>query len=171
MPAAYRTRAQRGFTILELALVLALVSLVAMLAIPSFFKRTDVTLENAAVLLAQDLRSAQNRAAVRNVSMALIFDEGGAAYRCAEVGPNGEPRHAAVFERSYGSDAVFEGVVIAGVEAAPGRAIVYDRNGAPVQSAAIRLEFEGDWRLVHVHFGTGLISIEGSTSDWLDDGL
>jgi len=170
MSAATGRRAQRAFTILELALVLALVSLVAMLAIPSFYRQTDVTLENAAVLLAQDLRSAQNRAAVRSVSMALIFDEGGAGYRCAEIGPSGVPRHA-VFERSYGSDAVFEGVVVTGVEASPGRAIVYDRNGAPVQSAAVRLEFEGDWRLVHVHFGTGLISIEGSTSDWLDDGL
>ena len=47
----------------------------------------------------------------------------------------------------------------------------YDRNGAPLQAAAIKLEFEGDSRRIHVHFGTGLISIEGSSSDWLDDGL
>lgn len=164
-------RIRRGFTILELALCLALVSLVAMLAVPSYFAQTDVTLENAAVLLAQDLRAAQNRAAVRGVGMALFFDEGGAGYRCYELGPNRLPKGPPVFERSYGCDAVFEGVAVTALEASPQRSIEYDRNGAPSQAAAVKLEFEGESRLIHVHFGTGLISIEGSSSDWLDDGL
>src|SRR5690606_25726658 len=53
---------RRGFTVLELAVALALITLVAVLAIPAFYGRPEVTLDRAALLLARDLRIAQNEA-------------------------------------------------------------------------------------------------------------
>ena len=56
-------RRRRGFTILELLAVVLLISMVAAVTIPAFFQDANVTLENASILLARDLRAAQNRSA------------------------------------------------------------------------------------------------------------
>ena len=52
---------ERGFTVLALLVVLVSLSLVAATSVRWYFSRDEVTLENAAVLLARDLRAAQHR--------------------------------------------------------------------------------------------------------------
>src|SRR5215204_5902831 len=53
----------RGIGLLGVVLTLGCVALLAGLIIPAFFGRHTVTLDNAALLLARDLRAVQNRAA------------------------------------------------------------------------------------------------------------
>ena len=53
----------RGFTLLELLIALIAISVIAAVAIPAYFSRSDVTLENAAVLLARRARRRATEAA------------------------------------------------------------------------------------------------------------
>ena len=69
-----------GFTILELLIALAVIVVVATIAIPAWFGRVDVTLNNAIKLLAQDLRDAQDRAAYGRREVVVDFSDDGDGY-------------------------------------------------------------------------------------------
>jgi Tfp pilus assembly protein FimT len=161
------------FTIVEVTLSLAALAVVASFAIPAWFERAEVTLENACVLLARDLRTAQNAAAVRRFTTTVEFAPDGSGYRV--LGPDGEvtlhPRTERAFERDYGSDGVFEGVEIAEVDLNGGRRILFTPDGRALQGGDILLRFQEDERYVRVEAGTGFVTIVGSSSGWTDDGL
>ena len=72
---------KKGFTILELMIWLVLVSIVASFAIPAFFDRAEVTLDNACTLLLEDLRGTQNRAAYNRAVYLVAFHRMGTATR------------------------------------------------------------------------------------------
>jgi type IV fimbrial biogenesis protein FimT len=165
-------RERSGFTILELVLALTLIAVVAAVAIPSYFQRSDVTLENACVLLARDLRGAQNRAAYLGRATRVEFLADGDGYRATEAGGRTvrDPRSEEPFERRYSADGVFEGVVVVDVRFGGGRTVLYDERGSAVLGGEITLAFGPDTRTLVVEPLTGLVTIVGSTSGWSDLG-
>jgi hypothetical protein len=147
---------------------------VAALAIPAWFERHEVTLEKAAQLLARDVRGAQNQAAWLDCPLAIVFDADGGGWRVHKFDPlipapleQGE----LVRERRLSDDAVFEGVRIESVEAAPAKALRFDRFGQALDRGWITLGFDGDRRTLRVEPGSGRLSILDSTSQWSDPGL
>ncbi len=165
-------RRRRGFTILELLAVVLLISMVAAVTIPAFFQDANVTLENASILLARDLRAAQNRSAYLAEPCTFIFFRNGDGYEVRDDG--GEvivnPRIGRDFERRYSVDGVFRGVRILQVEAGPDRAITYDEHGRALEAARVTLAFGADRRVVVVAKGTGKLEIIGSSTGWRDRG-
>lgn len=161
-----------GFTLLELLISLVVISVIAALAIPSYFGRSEVTLENAAVLLARDLRAAQNRSAYMGETTRVVFFEDGDGYHVLDTfgKPTENPRNELPFERRYSIDAVFRGVRIASVELDGETALIFDERGEPTGPARITLEFDGDERTILLSPPYGEISILGSTSGWVDRG-
>ncbi|MDF1800638.1 MAG: hypothetical protein P1V81_15790 [Planctomycetota bacterium] len=166
-------RAVSGFTMLHLILLLVGLSGLAMVGIPMFFERASVTLENGAVLMARDLRTAQNRAAYSHEVLFLRFFEDGDGYevvtRTGE--PIDDPRTGRPFVRRYSIDAVFEGLRITELQAGQDDTIVLSPIGETSDILEARLEFEGEVRLIYAERGTGMITIEGSTSGFVDDGI
>ena len=162
---------QQGFTLLELLITLVVLSCLAALAIPGFFSRPEVTLENAATLLAQDLRLAQNRSAYRSEPCRFEFLESGEGYRV--VGGDGHvvehPATLQPFLRRYPEDAVFRGVRVIDLVASEGRVLSYDARGRAMGDLRVTLSFEGDLRIVRVRAPSGTIDILGSTSGWSDE--
>jgi prepilin-type N-terminal cleavage/methylation domain-containing protein len=161
-----------GFTILELLVTLLVVSVVAAVTIPAFFRQPVVTLENAAVLLARDFRAAQNRSAYLAVECRFQFTDDGQGYRV--TGSDGDvvenPATALPFTRRYSEDGVFDGVEVVAVECGGDRTLVYDILGRATESIRVTLAFEGDIRVIEVTEGKGDVAIVGSTSDWVDLG-
>jgi len=160
-----------GFTLLELLIALIAISVIAAVAIPAYFSRSDVTLENAAVLLARDLRAAQNRSAYLGEETRVQFLPDGDGYLVMnQLGkPIDNPRNELPFERRYSVDAVFRGVVIQAFHHA-GDAIVFDEHGEPDGPATITLTFGDDERTIRMSPPYGSIEILGSTSGWVDLG-
>lgn len=168
MPGHVRTHEpRRGFTILELVVVLAALSLIASVAIPAYFARPAVTLDNAARLLARDLRETQNRAALYEEPLYLRFAEGGTGYRVTDA--RGEslvsPYGAGEYRRHYPVDAVFRGVEV--VSAEP-RDVVFDREGRPRVPVTVRLAYRGEERTLTMTPVSGRIAIEGLARPWRD---
>lgn len=157
-------RSSHGFTVLELAVALALITLVAVLAIPAFYGRPEVTLDRAALLLARDLRIAQNEA-VRwsgDVHFDFLPDGEGYAPRFADGRPVPNPVGSGPMERIYERDAVFEGVRISRLQlAGHPRSIRFDRLGYAYGGGTIELAFEGQDCRVIVHESSGLVTLEG----------
>jgi prepilin-type N-terminal cleavage/methylation domain-containing protein len=161
-----------GFTLLELLVSLVVIAVIAALAIPAYFGRSEITLENAAVLLAKDLRAAQNRSAYLGEPTRVIFLDGGDGYHVLDAlgMPIDNPRNELPFERRYSIDAVFRGVTIAAVELDGETALVFDQHGEPAGHARITLTFDGDERTLLMTPPYGKIEILGSTSGWTDLG-
>ena len=154
---ALRSSRSGGFTILELAAVLALVTLVSTLAIRAWFGRSDVTLQNAAELLAGDLREVQSISTLRHAPHEVVFHPDGGGYHAQELGQAEEAAH----ERRYPRDAVFEDVRVTRVLIAKGGRLVFDSLGRPSSDASITVAHRGVARTVLVDASLARISVEG----------
>ena len=177
-PTPHLTRAPRSgrrsaFTIFELMLVLVVLSVMASVGIPAYFSRPAVTLDNAARLLARDLREVQNRAALYEEQLEIRFDLSRNAYRATDS--SGEPLLSPYgngpFVREYPLDAVFRGVEITSMQAGPDDTVAFDPTGRPLTGLQVVLTFEDERRTVMLRAGSGLIAIEGLDEAWVDLGL
>lgn len=150
-------------SLLAVLLILAAIAVAASWAIPSFFAQPDVTLDNAASLLARDLRTAQNRAMWSGIDAYLRIDADGGGYSI--VDGNGRPleRLGALgdWAQRYEEGGVFDGVQIVRVEAGPDRAFLFDAMRHHWEGGEVELAFGGDRRVVRVHAGEGEVTVVG----------
>ena len=159
-----------GVSLGGVLLTLALVAGAAGLAIPAYFGRHGVTLDNAALLLAQELRMAQNRSAYLGVESVFAFE--GDGWRVLDLAGKVVRRPGAgpLFERDLAADGVFEGVRVERVGFGEDAALVFDRYGRPQEAGEVVLGYRGEQRQVRVAPRTGIVSIEGLARPWIDDG-
>jgi len=95
-PPAQGRRAERGFTLPELVLSMALIAFVASFAISSFFSLSVMTLHNALRLLADDIHEMQARATSLQIPVELVFDPAGDGYHAEDRGA-ADPRRGRLF--------------------------------------------------------------------------
>jgi type II secretory pathway pseudopilin PulG len=161
---------QGGFTIIHLLIVLTVLSFLAAFTIRTYFARADVTLENAAILLAKDIRAAQHRSIFLDETSVLVFLEDGEGYRVCDGQGNlaVNPVTDEPFLRRYPEDGVFHGVKVAEVQAGTDEALRIDSHGTPLSSLRVTLEYHGNHRTIVLDGSTGEISITDSSSGWKD---
>ena len=168
-----RSPPQRGFTVLALLLVLVILSLVAATGVRWYFSRADVTLENAAVLLARDVRAAQHRSIFLGRPGRLLFLPDGTGYvlldEKGELAQN--PQTNEPFWRVYPDDGVFVGVQVLSARAGSDRAFEIDSHGMAKEELEVELGFQGARRVLRYDPASSRITIEGSTSSWSDDDI
>jgi len=162
------TRGIFGFSLVALCVSLALIALVATLAIPAFFERSEITLENAAELLASDIRTAQNRAAFLNREVHVHFMDEGQGYWVDDAMNENSDLIQPSTLRNYSENAVFQGVIVENVALGTGELLSFGTRGVASAGARITLTFEGDTRVVTVKPVNGHLAIEGSTRGWVD---
>ncbi len=160
------------FSLLQLFIGLGLLAVVSAVAIPAWFARPDITLDNATILLAEDLREAQNRAAFGHRFIDVVFLPDGDGYEVR--GDDARPIEARVgsgpFRREYSRDAVFRGVRLQVVSGAPEGKLSYDRLGFLAQPAKLTLAYRGERSTIDLEERTGKITVEGTREPWIDDG-
>ena len=149
-----------GFSLLELILTLTVLAGFATALVVFYFQRSEVTLDNAARLLVEDLRTAQGIAL--NSGTPTIFKFQGHTYTA--TGPTGEtlthPRTGVGFVRDYQRDAVFEGVEIIGVELDGSGQLKFAPDGTPSTGGSVRLGFAEAERTVHIEPDNGWVSLD-----------
>ncbi|MCY2959225.1 MAG: GspH/FimT family pseudopilin [Planctomycetota bacterium] len=159
--AAFRSKARSGaggFTIVEFVGVLVLMTAVSTIAIRAWFGRSEVTLQNAAELLANDLRQMQTHATLRRSPLEVVFDADGCGYHARDLGRAGGVDSV----RRYTIDAVFEDVRIRSVQVQRGEKLVFDAIGRPASDASITLVHRGVARTVLVDAQALFIAVENS---------
>ena len=159
---------ERGFTVLALLVVLVSLSLVAATSVRWYFSRDEVTLENAAVLLARDLRAAQHRSIFLGRPGRLLFLPDGSGYvlldELGELAQN--PQTSEPFVRVYPDDGVFIGVQVLAAAAGSDRALEIDSHGIATEDLEVVLAFADEQRTLRYDQESSRITIEGSTSGW-----
>ena len=159
-----------GFTIVGLLAVLLVLSLVAATTVRIYFSKSEVTLENAAVLLARDVRAAQHRSIFLGEKSLMTFLTDGSGYVVTDtlgvVAHN--PQTEESFRRIYPEDGVFLGVRVLEVRAGTDRTFEIDGRGVPLEDLEVTLGYRDDRRTVVVTAKSGAITIDGSSSGWID---
>lgn len=168
MPGRYPARL--GFTLLELLVVLVVMALGAAVTIRYYFAQPDVTLENAAILMARDIRAAQHRSLLIGEPSLMLFLPDGAGYVVTDKQGNVtlNPMTDEPFVRSYPDDGVFDGVVVRSASSGDDRTLEIDKRGMPVEDLEVTLVFEGDERTLILDGKSGAITLVGSSSGWID---
>jgi hypothetical protein len=161
----------RGISLGGVIASLAGIALLAGVAIPTFFARHAVTLDNAAILLARDLRTVQNRAAHLGQATSLRFDLHGWRAFDAQGRPLTRFSSGDAIERRLDADAVFEGVTVESLDFGEGARIHFDAHGRPDRGGSLEVVYRGERRRVRVSQGDGRVRIEGLRRRWIDDGL
>jgi prepilin-type N-terminal cleavage/methylation domain-containing protein len=165
-----RSSSRGGFTLLELLIVLVLISLCAATTVRWYFSHGDVTLENAAILLARDVRAAQHRSIFLGEKSLFVFLSDGSGY--SVLGAAGEPAHNPQtdepFLRVYSDDGVFKGVTVLEVDAGGDRTLEIDGRGLPLEDLTVTLAYHDDRRTVLLDRKSSEITIAGTTSGWID---
>lgn len=171
-PILLRPASSQGFTLGELMLCFVALTVVALVAITSFFSQSEVTLHNAAKLFAEDVRIAQNRALLLQAPVEIHFEEGGDGYRILES--RAAPKHlldlVPPITRRYSADAVFEGVKILSRDLAGQPTLRFDAQGKALGPATIVFGFAGETRAVLIEAGRGVAQLPDSSRErgWLD---
>jgi len=149
----------RGFTILELLIALAALTLIAAFSLWAYFTRPEVTLDNAAVLLARDLRIAQNRAILLRRPVHFVFSPEGDGYCILDDAGGGQLSRAGFerIDRRYSRDAIFEGVQIIRAGLAATDRIVFSGRDGQSPSGRIMLSYGDQTRTLEIESGTGKI--------------
>jgi hypothetical protein len=161
-----------GFSLIELFVSLAMVAIVAAFVVHEWFDRSEVTLENAAVLMARDLRSAQDRGAYFGEPVRFSFLAEGDGYEALDETGRviQHPRTGLPFERRYSESGVFRGVFVVEVRFGADRSVDFDQDGRALESGEVTLAFGSDRRTIRLEKLSGRLTIVGSTSDWYDAG-
>jgi Tfp pilus assembly protein FimT len=149
---------------------LACMAIVAGFAIPAFFDAPGVTLDNAARLLARDLRIAQNMAGFDGIPCTFEFLDEGRGWRV--VGEHGEvvtrPDQESPFERDFTTDGVFEGVRIEHVDFDGKRSLHFDKSGRALPGGTLKVEFGKESRVVRVFALSGRVILDGLAEEYFD---
>lgn len=128
------------------------ITILACVAITSFFKRPDITLSNAVELLMEDMLIAKQRALITHSQVTVTFFSEGNGYEARDkVGRLLEsPSGHGPFVRDYDYDAVFEGVSVVEVDFGEDRSLTFDRNGLTIEDGSVMLEFGGETRVIEM---------------------
>lgn len=136
-----------GFTLIELALVITLIGILAWLAYPSLGSINEIRLDAAARRVASDLRYAQNRAIGSRTIHGVRFDVSAGRYivyagtsATAVVNPADRGKTLAV---SFASFAEMRGVSIESAAFGSTPGVTFDYYGVPRDTAGVELSSPG----------------------------
>jgi len=125
----------------------------------AYFARPEVTLDNATLLLARDMRIAQNRAVLLRRPVYLAFAKDGDGYRVYDDADDGRPSRQGFerVERHYDRDAIFRGVRILHLGLATLDRITFPADGGEPPAGRIMLSYGDETRTLEIQGGTGRI--------------
>jgi len=151
------TRANRGFSLLELALVVGIVAVVAGMAAPRFSGATmRYRVALTARRIAADLNLAQSWARTSSKSQKVAFEKTKARYRM--TGVRTLDNRSVNYEVDLGSDPHLVTLVSADFGEDPN--VTFDAYGAPDSGGTVVIEASGMQKTITLDAYTGRTSIE-----------
>jgi len=163
--------AARGFTLIELIVVMTLLGILAWVAYPKITAKDEIKLDAAARRVAADLRYAQNRSIGTRVVHGLVFEPALSRYTVFApnvASPVVDPAdRARTLRVDFTQRVEFKGVAIASASFGSTKAVTFDYFGVPRDSASgelaatgrVILTYQGLADTVDVTPGTGKVVV------------
>lgn len=166
-----RRAATAGFTLVELALGITIIAILAWVAYPKIAVMSEIRLDAAARRVAADLRYAQNRSIGTRVVHGLYFEPASGRYTVyapTPASPLADPAdRARTLRVTFDQKVEYRGVAIASASFGSSRAVSFDYFGVPRDSAGtdlasagrVILTYQGEADTIEVAPGTGAVSV------------
>jgi prepilin-type N-terminal cleavage/methylation domain-containing protein len=160
-----------GFTLVELALVVTLIGILAWIAYPKFASVDEIRLHAAARRVAGDLRFAQSRSIGTRTVHGVLFEPAMGRYTVFAPDPATPATDPADRSRplrvDFARTAEYRGVVLASAAFGAGSGVEFDFFGVPLDTAGtellspgrVVLTFQGLSDTVQVSAGTGAVEV------------
>jgi prepilin-type N-terminal cleavage/methylation domain-containing protein len=140
-------RADGGFTMVELVLVLTLLGLLAWIAYPRFATYYEIKLDAAARRVAADLRYAQSRSIATRTVYGLLFEPAQGRYTVfaqSPATPATDPAdRSAPLRVDFATRTEYRGVVLESAAFGSTPGIRFDYFGVPLDTAGVELAAPG----------------------------
>jgi prepilin-type N-terminal cleavage/methylation domain-containing protein len=162
--------ASKGFTLLELIVVMTIIGILAWVAYPKLSALNDIKLDGAARRVAADLRYAQNQSIGKRSVHGVLFEPAARRYTVfspTTASPVTDPANRARPLRVDFSGGEFQGVSIASAAFGTTRGVTFDYFGVPRDTAGVDLAatgriiltYQGGADTIDVTPGTGKVII------------
>jgi type II secretion system protein H len=139
--------ASKGFTLLELIVVMVIIGITAWIAYPKLSALNDIKLDAAARRVAADLRYAQNQSIGKRSVHGILFEPSAGRYTVfspttatAVTDPANRARPLRV---DFVSGGEFQGIAIASAAFGTSRGVTFDFFGVPRDTAGVELAATG----------------------------
>jgi prepilin-type N-terminal cleavage/methylation domain-containing protein len=159
-----------GFTLVELLIVIAIISIAALTAIPMMSSAASVQIRSAANMLAADLEYAKSMAISRAQNFSMVFDASMDTYRIEDQNGNVLPhpvKKGFNYIIDFQSDGRLKKVDIVSVDFDTTSEVKFDYLGSPyngnnnpLNNGVISLQAGGTTTTIMVEPVTGYISIQ-----------
>jgi len=158
----FESHKTRGFTLIEIIIVVVILSIAAMAAIPLMSSASDVQIRSAANLIAADLEYAKSMAISRGQNYSVVFDEGANSYQIEDQSDNVIPhpvKKGFDYAMNFSNDSRLGKVDITSTSFTSGK-VTFDCLGSPVSNGGtITISASGITATITVEPVTGYISI------------
>jgi prepilin-type N-terminal cleavage/methylation domain-containing protein len=161
----------RGFTLIELIIVIVIISIAALTAVPMMSSAASVQIRSAANMLTADLEYAKSMAISRGQKYSVVFDKNTESYRIEDQDGNVIPhpvKKGFDYAINFQNDGRLNKVDIVDADFDGTSEVQFDYLGspyngnsppAPLNSGVITLQAGGTTATVSVEAVTGFISI------------
>ncbi|MHC4241542.1 MAG: GspH/FimT family pseudopilin [Planctomycetota bacterium] len=161
---------RRGFTLVELLIVIAIISIAALTAIPMMSSAASMQIRSAANMLTADLEYAKSMAISRAQIFSVVFDAGADSYRIEDQYGNPIPhpvKKGFNYDIDFQNDGRLKKVDIVSVDFDSTSEVKFDYLGSPyngndnpLNNGIINLQAGSTATIVTVEPVTGYVSIQ-----------
>jgi len=152
----------RGFTIVELLIVVVILSIVALTAIPMMSSAASIQIRSAANMIAADIEYARSMAISRGQNHSVVFDKNTDSYKIVDL--NGTVQHPVkkgfLYEVNFRTESRLNRVDITNATFDTDQTVVFDCLGSPDSGGTVNLQAGGISTTITVEPVTGFVSIQ-----------
>jgi prepilin-type N-terminal cleavage/methylation domain-containing protein len=155
---------RKGFTLIEMVMVLVLVGTMAALAIPRFASFYSIKLDGSIKKVAADIRYCQQMAVSRHDNSRIVFSAANDIYTAEEQLAAGggwsgltDPFTRVNLIMNFRTDPQYKGIDITSANFNSSSTLQFDWQGVPVSGGSVTFSYMGNSRTIIVANNTGRV--------------